>query len=74
MRSIWENVKREIEPTIPKKSFQLWINPVTFLEKKDDTIVLGCPNKFSRDWIRDNYLGLIEQRLDSIGEAFTKKA
>jgi len=74
MSSIWDSVKREIEPTIPKKSFQLWIDPVTFLENKDDTIVLGCPNKFSRDWIRDNYLGLIERRLGSMGDSRYKLA
>jgi chromosomal replication initiator protein len=74
MSSIWDNVKREIEPAIPKKSFQLWINPVTFLENKGDTIVLGCPNKFSRDWIRDNYMGLIEQRLGSLGSSHYKLA
>ena len=74
MRSIWENVKREIEPTIPKKSFQLWIDPVTFLENRDDTLVLECPNKFSREWIRDNYLGLIEQRLGSIVDNHYKLA
>ncbi len=74
MSSIWDSVKREIEPTIPKKSFQLWIDPVTFLENKDDTIVLGCPNKFSRDWIRDNYLGLIERRLGSMENSRYKLA
>ena len=74
MSSVWEDVKREIKPNIPEKSFQLWIDPVTFLENKDDTIVLGCPNKFSRDWIRDNYIGIIEEKLGTLGNTRSKLA
>ena len=74
MSSVWEDVKREIKPRIPEKSFQLWIDPVTFLENKDDTIVLGCPNKFSRDWIRDNYIGIIEEKLGTLGNTRSKLA
>ncbi len=74
MSSVWEDVKREIKPKIPEKSFQLWIDPVTLLENKDDTIVLGCPNKFSRDWIKDNYLGIIEEKLGTLGNTRSKLA
>ena len=74
MRTIWESTKQEIKPVIPEKSFQLWIDPVVFLENKDDTLVLGCPNKFSRDWIMDNYVGIIEDKLNKIANSNYKLA
>jgi chromosomal replication initiator protein len=57
-------VKEEIRSEIPEKSFSLWINPLTLLEKKENDVILGCPNKFSRDWIKDNYLQIIEQKIN----------
>ncbi|UCF56580.1 MAG: chromosomal replication initiator protein DnaA, partial [Deltaproteobacteria bacterium] len=67
MSTIWEDVKKQIKPAIPEKSYLLWINSMIFLENKDDTLVLGCPNKFSRNWIMDNYMGIMEEKLDKIG-------
>ena len=65
--SIWEEVKNKIKTEIPEKSFSVWIDPLTLLEKKDNTLVLGCPNKFSRNWIKDHYMKLIEEKLHNIG-------
>ena len=66
MKATWEKIKSQISSEIPKNSFSLWINPVYFLEKKDKAIILGCPNKFSRQWIMENYLGLIRDKLKDI--------
>jgi len=66
MSAAWENIKNQISSEIPKNSFSLWINPVNFLEKKDSTITLGCPNKFSRQWIKENYLSLIRHKLENM--------
>ncbi len=66
MRATWEAIQDKIKAQIPRHAFALWINPLTFLECRDHTLVLGCPNRFSRDWVAQNYLGLIRQQL---GEA-----
>ena len=36
MTTIWEEVKDDIKCEIPQNTFSLWINPLTFLEKKDE--------------------------------------
>ena len=66
MTNIWEELKNQIKVALPENSFSLWINPITFLEKKDDTLILGCPNKFSLHWVMENYLGIIEEKLDKL--------
>lgn len=63
MKATWEEIKNQIRTALPKNSFTLWIDPLTFLEKKDKTLVLGCPNKFSRNWVMENYLHLIKDKL-----------
>jgi len=66
MTSIWNDVKSLIRNTIPEKSFSLWISPITLLEKKDHGLILGCPNKFSLNWITENYKELIGQKLNEL--------
>ena len=66
MRSIWKDVKRDIETELSEKSYSLWINPISFLEQKKDSIVLGCPNKFSLNWVTENYKSILEEKLSKI--------
>lgn len=67
MTTIWEDMKARLKGALPPKGFSLWIDCIHLLEKKDDAIVLGCPNKFSLKWIQENYLGLIEEGLRETG-------
>lgn len=66
MNKVWEEVKNRIKDKVPERSFALWINPLTFLEEKTDALVLGCPNKFSLNWIMENYMDIMEETLSKI--------
>ena len=68
MTNIWEEIKEQIRAIIPEKSFSLWINPLTLLEQREDALVLGCPNKFSLNWVTENYIPLFQENLDRMGE------
>ena len=68
MTNIWEELKDQIRGVIPEKSFTLWINPLTLLEHGQGTLVLGCPNKFSLNWITENYIPLFQENLHRMGE------
>ena len=67
MRAIWDQAREEIRSKLPKNSFSLWINPIAFLERKDNTVVLGCPNKFSKNWVTENYMDIIREALGKAG-------
>ncbi|MBW1804985.1 MAG: chromosomal replication initiator protein DnaA [Deltaproteobacteria bacterium] len=67
MSSVWEELKHNIKDELPAKSFSLWINPITFMDEKDNSLVLGCPNKFSLNWIKENYMGIMEETLKRTG-------
>ena len=69
MRSTWDEIKNQIRSELPKNSFSLWINTISFLEKNDKAVVLGCPNKFSRNWVMENYFDLIQDKLHNAGAA-----
>ncbi|MFC1535331.1 chromosomal replication initiator protein DnaA [Thermodesulfobacteriota bacterium] len=67
MSTIWEEVKSHIRKELPENSFSFWINPITLLDEKDNSLVLGCPNKFSLNWIMENYKGIMEKKLADMG-------
>lgn len=67
MRTIWDEIRRQFQTELPKNSFSLWINPITFLSENDRTIILGCPNRFSKGWITDHYLKLIREKFEKAG-------
>lgn len=66
MTGIWNDVKDQLRRSIPKKSYSLWISPLTLLDGHDGRLVLGCPNKFSLNWILENYRTLIESKLQEV--------
>jgi chromosomal replication initiator protein len=66
MSPLWDEIKNQIRPVIPKNSYCLWIDPISCLESKD-TIVLSCPNRFSKNWVQENYLGLIRDKFKEAG-------
>ena len=67
MTKIWEELKGQLREKLPDKSFSLWIDPLLLLEEKEDTLVVGCPNKFSLNWITENYVHLIQENLNRHG-------
>ncbi|MCD6298080.1 MAG: chromosomal replication initiator protein DnaA [Deltaproteobacteria bacterium] len=67
MLAIWKEIKGRISSSLPKNSFSLWIDPISFLGKDEKNLVLGCPNRFARNWVMENYLNLIKDTLNKAG-------
>jgi len=60
MESIWSTIKADIRGKIPGHFFRMWLEPLKFIRREADTVVLSCPNNFSRKRIWDLYRELIE--------------
>jgi chromosomal replication initiator protein len=63
MESIWNTVKSDIRSRIEGHFFRMWLEPLKFIRREADTVVLSCPNNFSRKRIWDQYRELIETEL-----------
>jgi len=66
MELIWKEAKASLKDHIPKHSFRMWIDPLEFHRCSDNTLVLTCPNLFSRRRILENYCGAIKSALSRI--------
>ncbi len=61
MEDTWNSVKSVLKDKIPGHCYRMWIEPVVFCKGAGNTIVLTCPNHFSRKRIADQYGRIIEE-------------
>ena len=58
--TIWRACVDRLEQRLTQQQFSTWIRP---LQSREDgeTLSLYAPNRFVLDWVRNHYLGLIEE-------------
>ncbi|MFZ7113617.1 MAG: chromosomal replication initiator protein DnaA [Desulfatiglandales bacterium] len=72
MSALWNNLRDRLRRSLPEQSFSMWISPITLLEKNEGKLILGCPNKFSLNWVTENYRDHIQKSLNEVaGAAYT---
>lgn len=65
MDHIWNSVKALLKEKIPGHCYRMWIEPISFCESKEDTIVLACPNLFSKKRVSEHYKEIMERTLST---------
>lgn len=66
MGETWEEVLALLREKIPPNAFNIWIHPIRPIEIKEAKVSLGCPNKFFINWVKNNYLDVIQSAFDTI--------
>ena len=67
MIRIWTETLEKLRSKISEQNLTTWINPINFVEISGDQVILEVPNKFVKDWVKDNYKKIIEETLSEIG-------
>lgn len=69
LKEIWSNLDLCLKRDLNPRSYQTWINPLKVKLKKPDSIELGAPNKFFKNWLEEHYLSLINEKKQQIKNA-----
>ena len=69
MNTVWLSARSNIEKVLTPQNFTNWIKPIRFTGIKKDTLHLEVPNTYFRDWIRENYLGMIQEAISSVSSS-----
>ncbi len=73
MQQLWREVLKAVEQRVNSASFNTWFKPLKFIEVDGDTVYLGVPDRFTRDWIKDHGLkDIIQEEYSSIGPDIVK--
>jgi chromosomal replication initiator protein len=61
MDKFWNTIKEQLKGKIPGNQYRMWIDPLQLIPSEDRGIVLGCPNLFFLNWVKEKYYALIVQ-------------
>ncbi len=67
MQEVWDKALYAIREQIDVHQYNSWFKPIVCETVTDQTIVLKVPDRFFRDWIRDNYMELLKAELAQQG-------
>ncbi len=67
-KTLWNNVLAQIELIISKANFSMWFKDTYIIKQEDNTVFLGVPNIFVKDWLINKYHKEILKNLRLFGE------
>jgi chromosomal replication initiator protein len=59
MDNLWNTIKEQLKDKIPEPQYRMWIDPLELIRSGDQGLLLGCPNPFFLNWVREKYYTLI---------------
>lgn len=66
MQNLWRDTLNKLENDLPHQIYNIWIKPIRCISISDELIIIGVPNKFFGEWIRDHYLSTLQQVLSKL--------
>ena len=68
MQAIWEQILSKVQESLSESVCNKWLRPVRPLSLTDQTLTIGTPNDFYKEWITDRYIPFLEDAvLDTTG-------
>ncbi|OEU58558.1 MAG: chromosomal replication initiator protein DnaA [Desulfobulbaceae bacterium S3730MH12] len=64
---VWERVKESLKSTIAENIFNLWIEPLKFVELQGEQLYLSSPDRFFSAYVKRNFLEVIEEKIRENG-------
>ncbi|HZO83825.1 MAG TPA: chromosomal replication initiator protein DnaA [Verrucomicrobiae bacterium] len=64
---VWGAAQHRLQSMLTPEIFKLWFAPVKATELEDNILTLEVPNNFFELWLKDNYLGLLQEVLGKEG-------
>ncbi len=53
MEQNWQEIKRKLQSCLSRGQYDLWVSSIEFLGLENETVALGCKNRFHIEWIRE---------------------
>lgn len=66
--NLWDSFLRVIRTKLQRESFETWFSPIRFegIDRVRRLVRLRAPNQVVQDWVRSNYVNLIEQSFSEL--------
>src|SRR3990167_8559277 len=64
--AVWEKAQNSIKDKIGATTYETWFSTLRAVEKDSSTLIIETPDEFFKNWIMDNYVGVITNCLKSL--------
>ncbi len=65
MDNFLDDLKASIKKELPSHKFAIWMEPLSFIDYKEGSLYLSCPNSFTKNKIETCYRELIEKEAEN---------
>jgi chromosomal replication initiator protein len=65
-KELWNRCLTALSEKVNQNSFDMWLKPLKASSIKENTLEIEVPNKFFKDWVRENYQSIIREVLQQI--------
>lgn len=65
-KEVWSGCLEYCESRVKQESFYTWLKATSLVELDSDEAIIGVPNKFVLDWVREHYEPLIGEALHHV--------
>ncbi len=66
-QTVWRSVLSHLQPTMTPANFDNWLRPTRGLECDADTLTIGVPTTFGREWLEQRLSTVIRKTLVEVG-------
>jgi len=71
-KDLWRDILVRLKPTIKLPQFKTWFSDTGILDCTEDTIIVGLPTPFAKQWIHDKYNLKIKQAVKEVNPNIEK--
>jgi chromosomal replication initiator protein len=64
--TLWDQVMKKLRSQVNDQSFLTWFAPTVQESFKNGTLTVTVPNKFFKDWLSENYRGIVQEVATSL--------
>ena len=71
-QELWKAALAEIQLNISKANFLTWFKDTFIIDKQGDTVIIGVPSNFAKEWLSNKYHKTILQALNHLDSSINK--
>lgn len=66
LQKLWQDTLAKLETELSKPSFETWLSSTCLLSIDGNTLIIGVPNEFAKDWLESRYAPLIRSAVQTV--------
>ncbi|MDR1396773.1 MAG: chromosomal replication initiator protein DnaA [Desulfarculales bacterium] len=70
---IEKEFKSLLKQNLQEEEFNLWVNPLIIMAPQGEELTLACPNSFHLSFLKNNYFGMLQNKLKELDEKLKLK-